>query len=83
MGGGGGGGQGWRVDMEDTHTIVANVDGLEGHSFVAVYDGHGGDACAKYAGDHMMRHIRETPQFNEYLESEEKDTKVRRLVGMF
>eukprot|EP00903_Cladosiphon_okamuranus_P015406 g14229.t2 len=68
--------QGWRVDMEDSHTIIANVEGLEGHSFVAIYDGHGGESCAAYAGKNMMRHIRETPEFATYAEMTKKDTKV-------
>ncbi|CAM9604802.1 unnamed protein product, partial [Ectocarpus sp. 12 AP-2014] len=68
--------QGWRVDMEDSHTIVANVAGLEGHSFVAVFDGHGGALCAAYAGENMMRHVMETAEFAEYAESTEKDTTV-------
>lgn len=62
--------------MEDAHTIVTKVDRLEGHSFVAVFDGHGGDLCALYASENMLRHITETPQFNEYVESTTKDTKV-------
>lgn len=66
--------QGWRVDMEDSHTIITNVGGLEGHSFVAIYDGHGGALCAAYAGEHMMRHIMETEEFAAYAESAEKDT---------
>lgn len=65
--------------MEDSHTIIADVEGLKGHSFVAVYDGHGGALCAAYAGKNMMRHIRETKEFAEYLEMAEKDTKVQRI----
>ena len=68
--------QGWRVDMEDSHTIITNVGGLEGHSFVAIYDGHGGALCAAYAGEHMMRHIMETEDFAAYAESTDKDTGV-------
>lgn len=62
--------------MEDSHTIIANVEGLEGHSFVAVYDGHGGALCAAYAGENMMRHIQETAEFAEYAEMAVKDTAV-------
>lgn len=62
--------------MEDSHTIISNVAGLEGHSFVAVYDGHGGALCAAYAAEHMMQHIMETKDFAEYSDSAEKDTGV-------
>eukprot|EP00752_Nemacystus_decipiens_P008686 g7753.t1 len=55
---------------------VSAMQGLEGHSFVAVYDGHGGALCAAYAGENMMRHIRETAEFAEYSEMAVKDTAV-------
>lgn len=67
--------QGWRVEMEDAHTIVSSCEGLEGHSFVAVYDGHAGSLCAEYAGTHMMRHITDTADYKAYAESTVKDTK--------
>ena len=39
--------QGWRQEMEDTHTIVASLGGsLADYSWVAVYDGHGGKETA-------------------------------------
>ncbi|CAN0317745.1 unnamed protein product [Discosporangium mesarthrocarpum] len=74
--------QGWRVDMEDAHTIVANVAGLQGHSFVAVYDGHGGGFCANYAGGNMMRHITETEAFKKYasLADKKKDPEARNVI---
>ncbi len=50
--------QGWRVEMEDKHTIVADLRELKGHlaglSFVAVYDGHGGNFSSNYAADRML-----------------------------
>ncbi len=50
--------QGWRVEMEDKHTIVADLKELQGllagHSFVAVYDGHGGNFSSTYAEDRML-----------------------------
>lgn len=76
--------QGWRIEMEDSHTIIPDCAGLEGHSFVAVYDGHGGASCAKYAGESMMRHIMETSEFKAYAEATEKDTEVcRTTVSLF
>jgi serine/threonine protein phosphatase PrpC len=59
--------QGWRVEMEDSHTIIVSIKGLPGHSFVAVYDGHGGSMCANYAGKEMMRFIQATPDYKAYL----------------
>ncbi|KAJ2757182.1 Protein phosphatase 2C 2 [Coemansia aciculifera] len=42
--------QGWRISMEDAHTTVLRL-GPEGEAaFFAVYDGHGGQTAAKFAG---------------------------------
>lgn len=55
--------QGWRISMEDAHTTV--LDLLAAHkeseksnpatrlSFFGVYDGHGGDKVAQFAGEHI------------------------------
>lgn len=56
--------QGWRISMEDSHTTVLNLappsanDGNKTGgpgklSFFGVYDGHGGDKVALFAGDHI------------------------------
>ena len=59
--------QGWRIGMEDAHACVldllsARADDVQGSSllqsqlplsFFGVYDGHGGDRVAQYAGDHV------------------------------
>ena len=37
--------QGWRVTMEDAHTMVPSIEGAPDHAFFAVYDGHGGRSC--------------------------------------
>ncbi len=34
--------QGWRVDMEDAHTITLPIESSPEYSWFAVYDGHGG-----------------------------------------
>ncbi len=50
--------QGWRVEMEDTHTIIADMserqERLAGHAFIALYDGHGGNFTSAYAEDRMI-----------------------------
>ena len=45
--------QGWRVEMEDAHSIVLNMEyPFNKWSFFGVYDGHNGDDtainCSKY-----------------------------------
>ncbi|KAJ5691455.1 Protein phosphatase 2C [Penicillium malachiteum] len=59
--------QGWRISMEDAHAAVldlqakySNKDGkptdpAERLAFFGVYDGHGGDKVALFAGEHLHR----------------------------
>ncbi|KAJ4206593.1 Protein phosphatase 2C 2, variant 2 [Fusarium falciforme] len=46
--------QGWRISMEDAHTAVLDLDTNKTHSsklsFFGVFDGHGGDKVALFAG---------------------------------
>ncbi|KAK9014991.1 hypothetical protein V6N11_006126 [Hibiscus sabdariffa] len=50
--------QGWRSTMEDAHAAYPDVDNMT--SFFGVYDGHGGQAvakfCAKYLHQQVLRH---------------------------
>ncbi|KAK8116256.1 Protein phosphatase 2C-like 2 [Apiospora sp. TS-2023a] len=54
--------QGWRISMEDAHCSVLNLiksdtEEAKQHSsqlsFFGVFDGHGGDKVAQFAGQHM------------------------------
>ncbi|KAI0170831.1 protein phosphatase 2C [Pestalotiopsis sp. NC0098] len=54
--------QGWRISMEDAHTTILDLlkpdsDEAKAHSsrlsFFGVFDGHGGDKVAQYAGEHI------------------------------
>lgn len=58
--------QGWRISMEDAHAAVLDLqsvaeDGKESKpadigsrlSFFGVYDGHGGDKVAQFAGENI------------------------------
>jgi len=51
--------QGWRISMEDTHAHVLELE--EGtdkpNSFFAVYDGHGGSAASKFAGQAVHKRL--------------------------
>ncbi|KAI8647544.1 phosphatase 2C-like domain-containing protein [Parasitella parasitica] len=55
--------QGWRTNMEDAHTAIKSY-GDTGTSFFAVYDGHGGDAVAKYSGSELHKKIMDTTAFD-------------------
>ena len=61
--------QGLRREMEDDHTVVTSLEDLAGHSFVAVYDGHGGDATAHIAAPPatgLLKSIRAQPAWQKY-----------------
>ena len=34
--------QGWRINMEDAHTVIINVPDQPDTAFFGIYDGHGG-----------------------------------------
>lgn len=46
--------QGWRVEMEDAHTVLPSVDGWPDHSFFGVFDGHGGSLVSKHVAEHLV-----------------------------
>lgn len=57
--------QGWRISMEDAHTTVLDLKSADGPNgdatsgpgdrlaFFGVYDGHGGDKVAIFAGENV------------------------------
>lgn len=51
--------QGWRFSMEDSHSAVLDLQPIIGKknesklSFFGVYDGHGGDKVAQFAGENL------------------------------
>ncbi|KAF2471651.1 PP2C-domain-containing protein [Lindgomyces ingoldianus] len=65
--------QGWRISMEDAHAAILDLHALSEDgkatpddkrlSFFGVYDGHGGDKVALYAGDHLHEIIAKQEAF--------------------
>lgn len=64
--------QGWRISMEDAHTAVldlmaGNPEAAKSHasrlSFFGVFDGHGGDKVALFAGEHIHNIIAKQDTF--------------------
>lgn len=59
--------QGWRISMEDAHAAVLDlqpeIDGKENQpagpdkrmAFFGVYDGHGGEKVAQFAGENVHK----------------------------
>lgn len=64
--------KGWRVTMEDCHTLceaipVLGYDGiLDDHALFAVYDGHGGDLTSWYAGGNFVKILSMRPEMKKY-----------------
>jgi serine/threonine protein phosphatase PrpC len=46
---------GWRQNMEDAHVVHI----CKGWGFFGVFDGHGGDQCAKYVAPRIERELKE------------------------
>ncbi|KAM0333164.1 hypothetical protein ACHAQA_001824 [Verticillium albo-atrum] len=64
--------QGWRISMEDSHSTELDLlppgsDEAKQHasrlSFFGVYDGHGGDKVALFAGDQLHEIVRKQETF--------------------
>mmetsp|Transcript_4452 Transcript_4452/g.9314 ORF Transcript_4452/g.9314 Transcript_4452/m.9314 type:complete len:334 (-) Transcript_4452:381-1382(-) len=60
--------QGWRVEMEDEHILSANLPSLNGTSFFAVFDGHGGSFTAHFAKANLVRLLTETDNYGKYVD---------------
>ncbi|CAH1262442.1 protein phosphatase 1B-like isoform X1 [Branchiostoma lanceolatum] len=56
--------QGWRVEMEDSHTSVLGLPhGLKDWSFFAVYDGHAGANVSMYCSENLLDSITNNKDF--------------------
>eukprot|EP00800_Vazella_pourtalesii_P012514 TRINITY_DN293_c1_g1_i1.p1 TRINITY_DN293_c1_g1~~TRINITY_DN293_c1_g1_i1.p1 ORF type:complete len:394 (-),score=84.58 TRINITY_DN293_c1_g1_i1:387-1568(-) len=47
--------QGWRIDMEDAHTVEIDYLDDSKSCFLAVFDGHGGSNVAKYSATNLYK----------------------------
>jgi protein phosphatase 2C family protein 2/3 len=64
--------QGWRISMEDAHTAVLDIlaskpDQAKAHasklSFFGVFDGHGGEKVAIFAGENIHQIVMKQDAF--------------------
>ena len=59
--------QGWRLEMEDSH-VALNMPSRPDHTFLAVFDGHGGSNSAVFAAANMIGIIEKNTYWSSYLE---------------
>lgn len=74
--------QGWRLEMEDEH-ILTDMPSLPTHTFVAVFDGHGGAGAAAYAKQYLVTTIEETKEWSDYITSGDPETLGAALTQAF
>ncbi|ODV79866.1 PP2C-domain-containing protein [Suhomyces tanzawaensis NRRL Y-17324] len=58
--------QGWRINMEDAHATILNLqdEGSKEHAaFFGVYDGHGGEKAAIFTGEHLHDIVKSTQAY--------------------
>lgn len=49
--------QGWRIEMEDSHSSIIGLPDLESFSFFAVFDGHAGGTVSKRSSRELLKTI--------------------------
>ncbi|XP_039255459.1 protein phosphatase 1A-like [Styela clava] len=64
--------QGWRVDMEDSHSAKVGLPSLPQWSFFAVFDGHAGSKIAEYSSHHLIEHVLSHKKFENFINNGEK-----------
>jgi serine/threonine protein phosphatase PrpC len=74
--------QGFRKDMEDTH-IATTIPNFEDHTIFAVFDGHCGDATAKYAEKHFVETLAKSPEWLTYIATQSADHLMYALTNCF
>lgn len=57
--------QGWRVSMEDSHSVLLEVPDDKTATYFGVFDGHGGSAVSMYASRHLHKRILEQHSYKE------------------
>lgn len=60
--------QGWRLEMEDQH-IAAAIPSQPDHTFLAVFDGHGGAGAAIFAAANMVNRLEKSTEWKKYVQT--------------
>lgn len=57
--------QGWRVSMEDAHSVILSIPEDRSAAYFGVFDGHGGSSISNYASRHLHKYIVSNPSYIE------------------
>jgi len=60
--------QGWRIEMEDSH-IIADIPSLKSHTFLSIFDGHGGAGAAIFAAANLVDILQSRALWKQYLDN--------------
>ena len=67
--------QGWRVNMEDSHIHESDLGNVApGYGFYGVFDGHGGENCAKIVAERFVSFITRQDGFTQAAATKDIDT---------
>eukprot|EP01048_Picozoa_sp_COSAG05_P020448 COSAG05_NODE_3476_length_2036_cov_229.440372_1_plen_273_part_00 len=73
--------QGYRTEMEDRHLCQAVVEGLPGHAFFVVFDGHGGVQAADLAQKQLLAAIVRQAEMHGYAKGTSTDDDAAETLG--
>jgi len=65
--------QGWRVDMEDSHTAKSVIPQLPNWSFFAVFDGHAGSKVAEHSSKELINEIMSQKYMKDLVSGKEQE----------
>ena len=72
--------QGLRKSMEDAH-VITELAGVEHHSLIGVFDGHGGDFTAHFTKDHLVELLLQQPSWIRYVSGLKVNMALPALIG--
>jgi len=72
--------QGWRVDMEDSHTCISSIPGSPNIGHFCVFDGHGGSLVARKACVELLPVIQDLAVYKDE-ETEDENYKKQRAAA--
>jgi len=73
--------QGYRIHMEDAHTIE-EITSIKNHTFIGVFDGHAGKGTADYASLCIVETLENTKEWKSYKDLDENERKSNKGIQL-